>query len=77
MRFLKPMTLALMLMLLAASTGLAYNPPAFDGGCGLLKVSSPRTLGKGMLGVGFLQSDLSGPATTNGEPFFNGDTLSS
>ncbi len=76
MRFLKPMTLALMLMLLAASTGLAYNPPAFDGGCGLLKVSSARTLGKGMLGVGFLQSDLSGSDMTKGDPFFQGDTMS-
>jgi outer membrane protein OmpA-like peptidoglycan-associated protein len=67
--------IALILALLLG-TGLAwaYRPPAFDGGCGLFKVSSARTLGKGQLSVGFLHSEFSGIDGMKGDPFFQGDT---
>jgi len=60
---------------LLAAPALAYSPPAYDGGCGLFKVSSARTMGKGMLAVGFLQSDYSSVKMTKGDPFFQGDTV--
>lgn len=58
-----------------AAPASAYYPPAFDGGAGLFKVSSARTLGRGMLAVGFLQSDYNSVKMEKGNPFFQGDTL--
>jgi len=66
--------LFILLPVLLAVTGLAqaYRPPAFDGGCGLFKVSSARTMGKGMLSVGFLQSDFNGVDWKKGDSLFQG-----
>ena len=64
----------LLVMLAGAGLAQAYRPPSFDGGCGLFKVSSARTMGKGMLSVGFLQSDFSGMDMIKGDLFFQGDT---
>ncbi|MDQ7797689.1 MAG: OmpA family protein [Candidatus Edwardsbacteria bacterium] len=75
MRFIKTLTLAAIMSALLIATGQAYNPPAFDGGCGTFKVSSARTLGKGMLGVGFLESDLSSRSLLKGDLLFQGDTM--
>jgi hypothetical protein len=63
----------------AARADVPYSPPAFDGGCGLFKVSSARTMGWGMLGIGFLQSDYSSISSDKGDstepnPFFQGDS---
>jgi hypothetical protein len=68
--------LLVLLLTVLAGTGTAqlYRPPAFDGGCGLFKVSSARTLGKGKMSVGFLQSDFTGMDRIKGDPFFQGDT---
>ncbi len=74
MRYTRVLMPAIMAVLLAAPAP-AYQPPAFDGGCGLFKVSSARTLGKGMLAVGFLHSDYSTVKMTKGDPFFQGDTI--
>ena len=63
-----------LIMLAGAGLAQAYRPPAFDGGCGLFKVSSARTMGKGMMSVGFLQSDFTGMDMIKGDPFFQGDT---
>lgn len=65
----------LLSILFLALPASAYYPPAFDGGCGLFKVSSARTLGRGMLAVGFLHSDYSNVKMAMGDPFFQGDTL--
>ncbi|MDO9026885.1 MAG: OmpA family protein [bacterium] len=62
-----------LVMLLGAGLAQAYRPPAFNGGCGLFKVSSARTMGKGMLSVGFLQSDFNKMDAVKGDPFFQGD----
>ncbi|MBI4726179.1 OmpA family protein [candidate division TA06 bacterium] len=69
-------SLAIFFLLTLAGAGLAraYRPPAFDGGCGLFKVSSARTMGRGMMSVGFLQSDFGGEDRKKGDPFFQGDT---
>ncbi len=75
MRFLKTLVLSVLMSALFISAGQAYNPPAFDGGNGTFKVSSARTLGRGMLGVGFLESDLFSQTLIKGEPFFQGDTM--
>lgn len=74
MRYGKTLTAAFLAAVLAAPA-MAYNPPAFDGGCGLFKVSSARTLGRGMLAVGFLHSDYSSLKMVKGDPFFQGDTM--
>ena len=75
MRFIKTLALSALISALLVSAGQAYNPPAFDGGCGTFKVSSARTLGRGMLGVGFLESDLSSRSLIKGDLFFQGDTM--
>jgi outer membrane protein OmpA-like peptidoglycan-associated protein len=66
--------LLVLLLTVLAGTGTAqlYRPPAFDGGCGLFKVSSARTLGKGKMSVGFLQSDFSGKDWVKGDYLFQG-----
>lgn len=74
MRFIKTLAFSLLMSVLVVGAGQAYNPPAFDGGCGTFKVSSARTLGRGMLGVGFLESDLSAQDLFKGDPFFQGDS---
>lgn len=58
----------------AAHAAVPYSPPSFDGGCGLFKVSSARSQGWGMLGIGFLQSDYSSMKTDTTDPFFQGDS---
>jgi len=75
MKLFKLLTAVSLILVLSAGIGSAYNPPAFDGGNGTFKVSSARTLGKGMLGVGFLESDLSSVSVFKGDPFFQGDTM--
>lgn len=67
--------MAILLTALLSGVASAYYPPAFDGGCGLFKVSSARTLGRGMLAVGFLHSDYSSIKMIKGDPFFQGDTM--
>ncbi len=75
MKRLRAVSLISLILLLFVGVGQAYNPPTFDGGCGLFKVSSARTLGKGMLAIGFLQSELSVQTVIKGDPFFQGDTM--
>lgn len=64
------------LLVMLAGLAQAYRPPSFDGGCGLFKVSSARTMGKGMLSVGFLQSDFNGQDLKKGDLYFQGDSSS-
>ena len=72
MRFIKTLAFSVLMSALVVGAGQAYNPPAFDGGCGTFKVSSARTLGRGMLGVGFLESDLSSRIIDKGRSFLPG-----
>ncbi|HTY08014.1 MAG TPA: OmpA family protein [Candidatus Edwardsbacteria bacterium] len=73
--------LALLMTLCTAAVWASgpYLPPAYDGGCGLFKVSSARTLGWGKLAIGFLQGDYTSLENAKGtstkpNPFFQGDS---
>lgn len=79
---IRKLCLSALITALAATVASAadpYSPPAYDGGCGLFKVSSARTLGWGKLGIGFLQSDYSSMSSVKGDSanpnlFFQGDS---
>ncbi|GEM_PF-1502801 len=79
MSMIRSLTLVAIMAATSVWAAEPYSPPAYDGGCGLFKVSSARTLGWGKLGIGFLQSDYHSLNSVKGDSaspniFFQGDS---